>query len=95
MFIVLLRFSENRSMSGVFLEGHKAWIERGFEDGVFLLTGSLRPGLGGAVVAHNTSLPDLQRRVDNDPLVMEGIVDAEILDIATSRADRRLESVLV
>jgi uncharacterized protein YciI len=95
MFIVLLKFAANKARAGQLMDGHKAWLERGFEDGVFLLTGSLRPGLGGAVLAHNTSLPDLQRRVDNDPFVVEGVVNAEILDIATSRADRRLEAVLM
>ncbi len=94
MFIVLLKFAANKARASQLMEGHKAWIERGFDDGVFLLTGSLQPGLGGAVLAHNTSLPDLQRRVDNDPFVMEGVVDAEILDIATSRADGRLAFVL-
>ena len=94
MFIVLLKFAANKGRAAAFMEGHKAWIERGFDDGIFLLTGSLRPGLGGAVVAHNTSLSDLQRRVNDDPFVMECVVDAEILDIATSRADERLASVL-
>lgn len=94
MFVVLLKFAANKGRAPEFMEGHKAWIERGFDDGVFLLTGSLRSGLGGAVVAHNTSLPDLQRRVNDDPFVAEGVVGAEILDIATSRADERLAAVL-
>ena len=94
MFIVLLKFAANKARAGELMEGHKAWIERGFDDGVFLLTGSLRLGQGGAIVAHNTSLPDLQRRVDDDPFVAEGVVGAEILDIATSRADERLASLL-
>jgi uncharacterized protein YciI len=94
MFVVLLKFSANKARAAELMEGHKAWIERGFDDGVFLLTGSLRPGLGGAIVAHNTSLPDLQRRVNDDPFVAEGVVGAEILDIATSRADERLTSLL-
>jgi uncharacterized protein YciI len=94
MFIVLLKFAANKGRAAEFMEGHKAWIERGFDDGVFVLTGSLRPGLGGAVVAHNTSLPDLQRRVNDDPFVAEGVVGAEVLDVATSRADERLASVL-
>lgn len=94
MFIVLLKFTADKSRASQFMEGHKAWIERGFDDGVFLLTGSLRPGLGGAIVAHNTSLPDLQRRLNDDPFVAEGVVGAEILDIATSRADERLVTVL-
>ena len=94
MFIVLLKFAANKGRAAELMEGHKAWIELGFDDGVFLLTGSLRPGLGGAIVAHSTSLADLQRRVNDDPFVAEGVVGAEILDIATSRADERLASLL-
>lgn len=94
MYIVLLKFAANKARASQLMDGHKAWIERGFDDGVFLLTGSLRPGLGGAIVAHNTSLPDLQRRVNDDPFVAEGVVGAEILDVATSRADERLAAVL-
>ncbi len=72
------------------MEGHKQWIERGFDDGVFLLVGSLQPNSGGCIVAHNTSLSDLQRRVSDDPFVSENIVSPEILEISPSRIDERL-----
>ena len=62
--------------------------------GVFLLAGSLQPNLGGGIVAHNTSLPDLQSRVNNDPFVVENVVDAEILEITPSKADVRLNFLL-
>ncbi len=88
MFIVLLKFSDNKDQAGQFMEGHKEWIKRGFDDGVFLLAGSLQPKLGGALVAHNTSLPDLQSRVNNDPFVVENVVDAEILEITPSKPMR-------
>ncbi len=91
MFIVLLKFSGNKDQAGQFMAGHKEWIERGFDDGVFLLAGGLQPGLGGGIVAHNTSLPDLQGRVNDDPFVAENIVSAEILEIAPSRTDERLD----
>ena len=94
MFMVLLKFSANKDRAGQFLAGHKDWIKRGFDDGVFLLAGSLRPDLGGGIVAHNTSLSDLQRRVDDDPFVAEKVVSAEILEIAPSRADERLGFLL-
>src|SRR5262249_10171480 len=60
MFIVLLNFSDNKGGAGQFMEGHKEWLKRGFDDGVFLLAGSLQPNRGGGIVAHNTSLPELQ-----------------------------------
>ena len=94
MFIVLLRFSENKCKGSEFLEGHKAWIQRGFDDGVFLMVGGLQPNAGGGIVAHNTSLSELQSRVGDDPFVAEGIVTAEILEIAPQRADERLTFLL-
>ncbi|MPZ40512.1 MAG: hypothetical protein GEU95_21170 [Rhizobiales bacterium] len=94
MFIVLLKFSNNKGQAGQFVEDHKNWIKRGFDDGVFLLVGNLQPNLGGGIVAHNTSLADLQSRVNVDPFVAQNVVSAEILEITPSRADERLKSIL-
>jgi uncharacterized protein YciI len=94
MFIVLLKFSDNKAQAGQFMEGHNGWIKRGFDDGVFLLVGSLQPKLGGGIVAHNTTLSDLQNRVSVDPFVAEDVVDAEILEITPARADDRLNFLL-
>lgn len=90
MFIVLLKFAANKAEAGRFMDGHKAWIQRGFDDGVFLLVGGLQPNAGGGIVAHATSLADLQNRVNNDPFVAEGVVSAEILEIDPARTDERL-----
>lgn len=94
MFIVLLKFSTGRSRAGEFMDGHNAWLKRGFDDGVFVLAGSLQPKLGGAIVAHNTTLSDLQRRVQDDPFVAEDVVSAEILEITPAKADERLGFLL-
>ncbi len=94
MFVVLLRFSDNKGQAGQFMEGHREWIRRGFDDGIFLMAGSLQPNLGGGIVAHNTTLPDLEGRVNDDPFVAEDVVTAEILEITPSRADERLEFLL-
>ena len=94
MFIVLLKFSGNKSQASQFMEGHNEWIGRGFDDGVFLLVGRLQPNLGGGIVAHNTTLSDLQTRVNDDPFVAENVVKAEILEITPSKADERLKFLL-
>lgn len=90
MFIVLLRFSQSRHQAAQFMEGHRAWIRRGVDDDVFLLVGGLKPNLGGGILAHNASLEQLQARVEEDPFVAEGVVDAEILELAPSITDPRL-----
>lgn len=94
MFLVLLKFSDNKAKAGDFMEGHNEWIQRGFNDGIFLLAGSLQPSLGGSVIAYNTSLSDLQSRVNEDPFVEQGIVTADILEIDPKKADKRLDFLL-
>ena len=32
MFVVLLKFAENRSKAPEFMEGHNAWLKAGFDD---------------------------------------------------------------
>jgi uncharacterized protein YciI len=91
MFIVLLRFSDNKGQAGQFMDGHNDWLRRGFDDDVFLLAGSLQPSQGGGVMAHNTTLTDLQNRVNEDPFVAENVVSAEILEITPAKADERLQ----
>jgi uncharacterized protein YciI len=94
MFIVLLKFSDNKVQAAQFMEAHNEWIKRGFDDDVFLLAGSLQPKLGGGIVAHNTSLADLEIRVNGDPFVAENVVSAEILELTPSKSDDRLQFLL-
>ena len=72
------------------MEGHKAWLKAGFKDDVFLMAGSLQPSSGGGIMAYNTSLADLENRVNDDPFVRENVVTAEILEITPSLTDDRL-----
>lgn len=94
MFIVLLKFSDNKAKAAEHMAGHNAWLQRGFEDGVFLLAGGIKPGQGGVVLAEGRSLDELQQRVAEDPFVAEDVVTAEILDIQAARADERLQFLL-
>ncbi len=94
MFIVLLKFSANKSKAAEFMAEHNAWLKRGFDDGIFVLAGSLQPNLGGGIVAHNTSLEALSARVREDPFVAEDIVSEEIIEITPAKADDRLAFLL-
>ena len=94
MFIVLLRFSDNKGQANQFMEGHTQWLQRGFDDGVFRLVGSFQPHLVGGIVAHNTSLQGLQTRVHDDPFVAGNVATAEIRELAPSQTDERLRFLL-
>jgi uncharacterized protein YciI len=94
MFVILLNFADNRSSAPQHMDGHKAWIEKGFEDGVFLLAGNLEPGRGGAILAQSETLFEIQKRVNLDPFVEYKVVSAEIFEIKPGRADGRLQFLL-
>jgi uncharacterized protein YciI len=90
MYVILLRFSDNKAQAPQFMDGHKAWIQRGLEEGVFLVVGNLQPSAGGALLAHGVSRAEIEARVNEDPFVQENVVRAEILEIAPNRTDERL-----
>ncbi|MEC3915536.1 YciI family protein [Nocardia sp. CDC160] len=94
MFVVLLKFSTRKSDAAQHMAAHQQWIQQGFDDEVFLLVGSIKPGVGGAVLTHNTSPEDLERRVAQDPFVAADVVTAEIIEIAAGQADDRLKFLL-
>ncbi|HUE90681.1 hypothetical protein [Pseudomonas sp.] len=94
MFIVFLRFSAERDKAGQLIQAHKDWLKRGFDDGIFLLAGSLQPQAGGMILASGITLAQLEKRVSSDPFVAEDVVQAEIVAVTPSKADIRLEFLL-
>jgi hypothetical protein len=89
MFVVTLRFVD-KTKAPQYIDGHDAWIKCGFDDGVFPEVGSLCPNAGGAILAHNTSRADFEARVLEDPFIAEGVVSADIVEIAPGHTDERL-----
>lgn len=94
MYVILLKFSENREQASRYMNAHLEWLNLGFSEGVFILAGSLKPKLGGAIIAKGSSLEMIQKRVDLDPFVSEKIVESEILEISPSKMDERFSTLL-
>lgn len=90
MFVIFLRFAENSHLAREHTDGHNDWIRRAIGDSVFLLTGSLTAGQGGAIIAHGLTRADLEKRLEADPFVAKQIVAPEIIEIEPSMADHRL-----
>jgi uncharacterized protein YciI len=94
LYIVVLRLSTHRARAGELMASHEAWIARGLDEGVFLVVGSLRPALGGAVIAHGLGRAELEARIADDPFVANDVVKAEVLEVSPARTDPRLTFLL-
>ncbi len=90
MFLILLRFAGNKAAAADHLTAHNAWIQRGFNDGTFLVVGTIQPAAGGAILAHGDTRSNLEQRVAEDPFVAERVVLPEIIEIAPNKTDERL-----
>lgn len=93
MFVIFLRFAENRNLAGQHMDGHNDWIRQGIADAAFLFTGSIAGGQGGALIAHGLTRADLERRLAADPFVAKRIVTPEIIEIEPGQVDHRLAFV--
>lgn len=94
MYVVFLRFSVGRDQAGRLMQAHKEWLQRGFDEGVFLLAGSIQPQAGGMILASGITLAQLEDRVNSDPFVVENVVQAEIVTVIPAKADPRLAFLL-
>lgn len=90
MFVLFLKFSDNKSKASEFMEEHNAWIQGGIQRGNFLVVGSLQVNQGGAILIHGLSKQEVEQCVLEDPFVEHGVVKPEIFEIAPTLTDERL-----
>ena len=89
MHLVLLRLADGSSVSE-HLDGHRRWLQRGFDENVFLLTGGISPHGGGAIITTGLSSEELSTRLKEDPFVIHGVVTPEVIELETTMSDPRL-----
>lgn len=94
MFIVLLKFSTNKSRASEWMTEHKAWLQRGFDEGVFMASGSLQGQQGGCVMARGLDMASLKIRLSEDPFVAHDVVIAEIVDVTLSKTAPRFDCLM-
>lgn len=76
------------------MTAHGDWLQRGFDDGVFILAGRILPQDGGSILAHNISRDALVALISEDPFVKNNVVAAEILETLPTMTDDRLKFLL-
>lgn len=94
MFIVLLNISGSKEQAAKHMAEHKAWLQNGFDDGVFLASGNLSGPPGGGILIHGLNEDELQQRLNQDPFVIHGIVTVQIIEITPSKTDPRMAFLL-
>lgn len=84
MFLVLLRYERPLAEIDRLMPDHVAFLEKGFEQGLFLLAGRRDPREGGVILARAPSAEALAGLMELDPFVREGVASFEILSFRSS-----------
>ncbi len=90
MFIVHLTYTAPLADIDRHLEPHRAWVEAGLAEGIFVAAGPLVPRTGGVILAHGLTREALNARLAEDPFAKAGLIRVEVLDHAIRVSDPRL-----
>jgi uncharacterized protein YciI len=91
MFIVRLTYRVPVEQIDSQMEAHRAWVEQGFADGIFVASGPLIPRDGGVILAHGINRTALERLLASDPFALHGMATADVIEMHVRATDPRLD----
>lgn len=86
MFIISLSYRKPLSEVQRFIEEHRAYLDRHYASGHFLVSGRKEPRTGGVILATAASRSEVERLVQDDPFHRERIADYDIVEFLPSKA---------
>lgn len=87
MFLLLSRYLKPIDEIERVLPAHRAFLDRCYESGLFIVSGPQEPRSGGVIVAADAPRSRIEEALTQDPFVREGISEYEIIEFhATKRA---------
>ena len=95
MFIVELTYIQPLSIVDNFVSEHRAFLERYYATGQFLLSGRKEPRTGGFILVNAISRDALEAILREDPFQREEIAQYKVTEFLPSMAAPDLVSMLV
>ncbi|WP_299770974.1 hypothetical protein [uncultured Pseudoteredinibacter sp.] len=94
IFVVVLRFAENRDLAIKYMSSHNDWITKGISEGKVLIVGGLESGNGGCIIARSSDRPSLDEFIQKDPFIENDIVSSEVIEFTPSLSSEGLNFLL-
>lgn len=78
---VTLTYLTQPDTISAYLDAHKQWLVRGFNEGKILFAGPLSNGTGGYILFQGDNVSEVHNFLQDDPFIMHSIADAEVMSI--------------
>jgi uncharacterized protein YciI len=75
------------------MKAHIAWLERGYDEGLFLLSGRRNPRTGGVIVCRGRKA-EVEALAASDPFVTSGAAAIEVIEFNASWAADAVAAIL-
>ncbi|HEY9723000.1 MAG TPA: YciI family protein [Oscillatoriaceae cyanobacterium] len=86
MFLVLLRYTGALDTVDALLHDHRAFLERHYASGRFMLSGRRVPRVGGVILARGDDEDALREVLREDPFHVAGVAEYELIQVAPTMA---------
>lgn len=84
MFIISLTYKVQLSQVEKYLNEHKAFLKKYYDNGLFVMSGAKVPREGGIIIASVLNKAILEEVIQEDPFNIHGISDYEIFEFKPS-----------
>ncbi|MGY4397385.1 uncharacterized protein YciI [Sphingomonas sp. UYAg733] len=92
--MILLRYLAPLDQVDAQMKAHVAWLEKGYAEGIFIVSGRRAPRTGGVILSRGHQ-HDVEAIVATDPFVMSGVAEAEVIEFGASMAADRFAALLI
>jgi uncharacterized protein YciI len=94
MFILLNRYVRPLDEVDKVLPEHLLFQDEMYARGIFIVSGRLVPRTGGVTLADASSREELEKLLQRDPFVREGIAECEIVEFTPTRQSEAFAAVM-
>jgi len=79
LFLILLDYLRPLSEVDVHMDDHRAFLNRHYAAGHFLLSGRKSPRIGGVILARANALDEVSQWISEDPFHQAGVASYQII----------------
>lgn len=90
MFVIELNYVKPLAEVDLLIPGHRAWLERHYASGHFLLSGRKEPRTGGVIIALASDRGALEAILAQDPFAIAQVAQYTVTEFIPAMASERL-----
>ncbi|MFZ4116394.1 MAG: YciI family protein [Chthoniobacterales bacterium] len=85
MFVILLTYKKPIEEIEKHLTEHRAWLDQGYKNDFFLLSGPMNPRTGGVIISQLENREQLEALLKQDPFSVQGLVDHNVIEFEATK----------